>query len=59
MFLYKITVASGLVLKVLISVFEEGGVCVCGGGGGGGTHHKNQLNVLPFSPPQKLIYYIS
>ena len=34
MLLYKITVASGLVLRVVISVFEEGGVCVCGGGGG-------------------------
>ena len=46
MLLYKITVASGLVLRVVISVFEERGV----GGLGGGEHHKNQLNVLPFSP---------
>ena len=30
MLLYKITVASGLVLRVVISVFEEGGVCVGG-----------------------------
>ena len=33
MLLYKITVASGLVLRVVISVFEE---CVCVWGGGGG-----------------------
>ena len=41
-FLYKVTVASGLVLRVVISVFEEGWWK-------GGAHHKNQLNVLP--PP--------
>ena len=35
MLLYKITVASGKVLRVVISVFEEG-VCVGVGGGGGG-----------------------
>ena len=37
MLLYKITVASGLVLRVVISVFEEGGMCV--GGGGGEVEH--------------------
>ena len=46
---YKLTVASGLVLSVVKSVW--------GRGWGGGAHHKNQLNMLPF-PPQKLIYYI-
>ena len=51
MLLYKITVASGLVLRVVISVFEEGGVCVWRGGRWrGGAHNKNQINVLPFFP---------
>ena len=45
MFLYKITVASGRVLRVVISVFEEVGVWE----EGVGTHHKNHLNVLSFS----------
>ena len=48
----KITIASGLVKRVVISAFAEGGVS------GGGEHHENQLNVFPF-PPQKLIYYNS
>ena len=51
MLLYKITVASGLGLRVVISVFEEGGVCVWRGGGWrGGAQIMNQLNVLPFFP---------
>ena len=38
----KITIASGKVLKVVTSAFEEC-VCVCVGGGGmgDGAHHKN------------------
>ena len=36
-----------MINKIVISVFEDGwDVCVCVGGG---AHHKNQLNVLPFS----------
>ena len=46
---YKITVASGLVLRFVCNKCFRGGwgcVCVCGGGGGG-AHHKNQFNLLP------------
>ena len=50
----KITVASDLILRVVISVFEEG-VCV---GGGGGGNRKNQLNVSPFPPSETDILHI-
>ena len=52
MLVYKITVASDLILRVVISVFEEGG------GGGVGGNRKNQLNVSPFPPPETDILHI-
>ena len=33
-------------------------MCGEGGGYGGGAHHKNQLNVFPFSPTETDILHI-
>ena len=60
---YKITVASGLVLRVVISVFWDPIWVRCvfeeGGGDEVGAHHKNQLNVLPFFVKTSILHIIA
>ena len=56
---YKITVASGLVLRVVISVFWDPIWVRCvfeEGGGGEVGHNIRQLNVLPFSVKTDILH---
>ena len=55
---YQITVASGLVLRVVISVFWDP-IWVRCVFEGVGANHKNQLNVLPFSVKTGILHTIA